>query len=160
VIALPLFAPAVNDTTNEPVAVVVEPETALTFVGAAGDPTITGSDGADGRPAPRAFDPRAEHVYFFIVVRPVTVNGDAAPVTVPLTPLSDEVHVAVKPVIAFPLFAPAVNETTNEPVAVVVEPETALTFVGAAGDPTITAGDDGGEAGLEPRPFVALTVHP
>ena len=45
-IGLPLFAPGVNETTNDPVAVVVEPVT-VTDVGAAGAPTIAAAEGAD-----------------------------------------------------------------------------------------------------------------
>jgi hypothetical protein len=37
VIALPLFTPSANVTTNEPVAAVVEPDAAFTAVGAAGE---------------------------------------------------------------------------------------------------------------------------
>lgn len=88
----------------------------------------------------------------------VTVNGEVAPVAVFVTPAFDDVQVAVTLVIGLPLFAPAVNETTNDPVAVVVERETAFTFVGAAGEPTMT-GNDGVEAGPAPRAFDAFTVH-
>jgi hypothetical protein len=54
VIALPLFAPSAKVTVSEPVLVAVDADTAFTAPGAAGDPTITGSDGADARLAPRA----------------------------------------------------------------------------------------------------------
>jgi hypothetical protein len=52
----------VNVTVNEPVAVVVVPDLATTFVGGAGEPTITGNDGTDARPAPRPFVAWTVHV--------------------------------------------------------------------------------------------------
>ena len=66
-------------------------------------------------------------------------------------------RVAVWPVIALTLSAPSVNVTVNEPVVVVVDPDTALTPVGAAGEPTITA-PDAADAGPVPTTFVAVTV--
>lgn len=67
-------------------------------------------------------------------------------------------HVVVKLVIALPLFAAAVNDTTNDPVAVVVEADTAFTAVGAAGDPTVTAGDSA-DIVLVPTAFTAATLN-
>jgi hypothetical protein len=77
---------------------------------------------------------------------------------VPITPPLLEVQVAVKLVIALPLLAPGVNDTVTGAVVVVVEPGVALTAVGAAGDPTITAAD-GGDATPTPRALVAVTEH-
>jgi hypothetical protein len=95
------------------------------------------------------------------VVTPATVIGAAvAPECVPVlvTPPLLDTHVAVWLVIALPLFAPILYVTVNEPVAVVVACDTALTAVGAAGEPTITA-SDGADARPAPRAFVALTVQ-
>ncbi len=75
-----------------------------------------------------------------------------------VTPPFDDTHVAVYCVTVAPLFALAANDTVTGPVAVVVEPDTAFTAVGAAGAPTVTAGD-GVDGRLVPRAFVALTVH-
>jgi hypothetical protein len=137
VIALPLLAPAVNDTVSGAVVVVVDPATALTAVGAAGDPSITAGDGVDAALVPMALVALTVHLYVFAVVTEVTVIGAAvAPVRVPVrvTPLLDELHVAVYPVIALPPFdTGAVKVATSEPVAVVVEPDTAFTAVGAPG---------------------------
>jgi hypothetical protein len=47
-----------------------------------------------------------------------------------------EVQVAVWLVMALPLLAPSAKVTLSEPVVVVVDPDTALTAVGAAGTPT------------------------
>jgi hypothetical protein len=44
-------------------------------------------------------------------VKAVTRNGDEAPVLVLVTPPFDETQVAVKLVMALPLFAPGVNVT-------------------------------------------------
>ena len=60
-IVTPLLAPTVNDTFTAPVDVVVEPDTAVTAVGGAGEPSVTGKDGADTRPAPREFVAFAVH---------------------------------------------------------------------------------------------------
>jgi hypothetical protein len=69
-----------------------------------------------------------------------------------------DTQVAVWLVIALPLFAPFANVTLNEPVAVVVEFETAFAAVGAAGAPTIIGAVDT-ESGPVPREFVAATVN-
>ena len=160
VIALPLFAPIVNVTVNEPVVVVAGPDTALTFVGAAGEPTITASDGADATPVPIPFVAWTVHVYVAAVVKAVTVNGDPAPLCTPVAPPLLDPHVAVYPVIALPpLFAGAANVTVNDPVAVVVEPDTAFTAVGASGAVTAVTALDAADAGPVPTAFVAVTVH-
>ena len=151
---LPLFTPAVKLTFSWPLATL----TADTPVGAAGEPTITGNEATDANPAPRPFVARTTHVYVFAVVRPDTVSGLAGPVCEPAPPPSLDVHVAVKPEIALPLLAPAVKLTVNGPDVPVVEPDSAFTFVGAAGEPTITA-NDAADCALEPTAFVALTVH-
>src|SRR4051812_37918311 len=92
---------------------------------------------------------------------PATVIGAGlAPVWAPvlvIPPLLDT-HVAVWLAIALPLLAPIVKETTTEPVGAAVEPDLATTFVGGAGEPTIT-GDDALDAGPAPRALIALTVH-
>jgi hypothetical protein len=95
VIALPLFAPITNVTVNDPVVVVAEPDTAFTFVGGAGEPTITASDGADATPVPTALVAWTVHVYVLPVVTPATVNGDPAPVCTPVAPPLLDPHVAV-----------------------------------------------------------------
>ena len=56
--------------------------------------------------------------------------------------------------IALPLLARALNATFSEPEATL----TALTRVGAAGAPTITAADRA-DHGPAPREFVARAVH-
>ena len=88
------------------------------------------------------------------MVSPVTMIGLAVLAFAAATPPFVDVHVTVNVVIALPLFAPGVNVTFNEPAATF----TAFTAVGAAGAPTVTAGD-GVDGRLVPRAFVALTVH-
>jgi hypothetical protein len=88
----PLFAPGVNDTLNEPVAPVVATATAFTFAGAAGEPTITGSDAVDARPAPREFVAFTVHAYVFPGESALTTSGLAAPVFVRETPPLLETH--------------------------------------------------------------------
>ena len=51
--------------------------TAVTPVGAAGEPTITGNDAADATPAPRALVARTVHVYDLAVVTAETVMAAA-----------------------------------------------------------------------------------
>ena len=97
-------------------------------------------------------------MYVFPVVRPETVNGEAAPDCEPVTPRLIDVHVAVNEVTGLPLPAPPVKETTSDPVVVAVEPETTVTAVGAAGAPTMAAAD-GADARPSPRAFVAVTVQ-
>jgi hypothetical protein len=65
-----------------------------------------------------------------------------------------EVHVAVWLMMALPLLAPMVKETLICPAATL----SAVTFVGAAGDPT-TTGSDAVDARPAPRELVAFTVH-
>jgi hypothetical protein len=115
-------------------------------------------DGADGKPTPRALVAFTVHVYVLPAVRPNTVSGLADPVIAPVPPPLLDVHVAVKLVIALPLFAPAVKLTINGPIDVVVEPEIAFTAVGAAGEPTTTASDDN-DWGPVPIKFVAATLN-
>jgi hypothetical protein len=158
VIVAPLFAPAVKLTTRGPLAVLVVPDTACALVGAPGVPTTSGADRADARPVPREFVPATLHVYVLPVVRPDTVIGLDPPPCAAVAPPSLEVQVAVKPEVAAPLFAPAVKLTDAPPVAFVVDPVTAATAVGAAGDPTITAAE-AVEAVPGPTAFVAVTVQ-
>jgi hypothetical protein len=102
---------------------------------------------------PRAFVALTVHVYALPALRPVTVSGLAAPLLALATPPFDDVHVAAYDETAAPLFAPAVNVTRSAPAATF----TAVTPVGAAGEPTITPGAPAG--GPVPREFVAFTVH-
>ena len=73
------------------------------------------------------------------VVSPDTVTGPDAADAVRVVPPFVDVQVAVKLVIALPLFAPGVNDTRNEPATA----STACTAVGAKGEPAITAPDSG-----------------
>ena len=57
-----------------------------------------------------------------------------------------EIQAAVWLVMALPLSAPRVKVTRSEPVAVVVDPDIALTAVGAAGAPTTIGRDEIGRA--------------
>src|SRR5689334_4061289 len=105
---------------------------------------MTGNDGADANAEASGRVALTVHVYVLPVVTAATVIGAAAaPTCVPVlsTPPLLDTHVAVWLVIAAPLFAPMVNVTVSEPVAVVVEPDTAFTAVGAAGDPAMTGND-------------------
>jgi hypothetical protein len=158
VIALPLLALGVKPTLRFPVAVVVEPDIDVTFTGDAGEPTITGGDGADAGPAPRAFVAVIVHVYVLAVVSPGTVIGLTVAELEPAAPPLADVHAAVKFEIALPLFAPAVKLTMSDPVGVVVEVGLTFTTVGAAGDPTIVA-TEGCDARLEPTAFLAFTLQ-
>ena len=69
------------------------------------------------------------------VVAPETVTGLVAPEPVSgvAAPGLADVHVAVLFVTGEPCTEPSVNVTLSGPVLVVVEPERALTAVGAAG---------------------------
>jgi hypothetical protein len=69
-----------------------------------------------------------------------------------------EIHVAVWLLMALPLSVPSAKVTVKEPVEVVVDPDTAFTPVGGAGEPTITAAD-AADGGPVPTPLVAATVH-
>ena len=154
-----MFAPGVNDTDNGPVDAVVEPEIAFTAVGAAGEPTITAGEAEEDGPVPAPFVPLTLQVYDFAVVRPVTVTGLAEPEFEPPTPPLLEVHVAVKLIVVPPLSAPGVNDTDSGPVAAVVEPDTALTAVGASGASAAKNEFDGSDCGPSPCALCALTVH-
>ena len=52
--AAPLASPAVHATDTVPVVPVVEPEVAMTAVGAVGAPTVMGADAMDCVPVPAA----------------------------------------------------------------------------------------------------------
>jgi hypothetical protein len=84
-----LFAPATNDTLICPAATL----TAVTLVGGAGEPTMTASDEADAKPAPREFAALTAHVYIFPVVKAVTTTGLAVPFCERVTPALLDVHV-------------------------------------------------------------------
>ena len=88
------------------------------------------------------------------LVRPVTTRGDAAPLRDPAAPPSLEVHVAVKPVIALPLFEGATNASE-----ICVFPRVAVGCSGASGTVAGTVAAEAGEAAPVPFPFVAVTVH-
>ncbi len=91
---------------------------------------------------------------------PVTVSDVVAPTTVCVTPPLLDVHVVVYSgaVSGLPLVAPCVKVTLNDPVEWVVESDVAITPVGAAGEPSITAAD-GDEAGPAPTALVEVTVQ-
>jgi hypothetical protein len=96
------------------------------------------------------------------VVTDATVIAPAlAPECVPVSvaPPLLEVHFAVWLVIALPLSAPRVNVTINEPVAVVVDPDTARTAVGAAGTVEGITVLEAADAGPVPTSLVAVTVN-
>ena len=93
--ALPPLPSAVNDTVNDPVAAVVDPDTAFTPVGALG--TVAGTklfDAADAGPVPTSFVALTVHVYVRPLVRPDTTIGLDPPVFEPGTPPSDDTHEA------------------------------------------------------------------
>src|SRR5262249_49141450 len=87
-------------------------------------------------------------------VSDVTVIGPAIPDFDFVAPPFFDAHVAVKAVIALPLAAPAPNDTLSDPAAIL----TAFTPLGAAGDPTMVAGDGSGAA-LVRFALVGRTVH-
>jgi hypothetical protein len=112
VIGTPFAAPSVNDTLSGPVAVVVEPETAFTAVGAAGaTATITAFDAADAGPVPTPLVAWTWQVYVLPSVRPLTTIGLLGPLATPVVPPLLDVQVAVKLVMGRPLVVPAVNGT-------------------------------------------------
>ena len=155
VIALPLLAPGRNDTLSEPEATLA----ASTRVGAPGEPTITAADLTDQDPVPRAFVARTLHVYFLPVVRPDTVNGEPVPVLLLFTPPLLDAHVVAYRVIALPLLAPALNDTTNGPVALVVEPDTAFTRLGAPGAVDGVTFADSADCAPTPTELTAATLN-
>jgi hypothetical protein len=57
--------------------------------------------------------PNTVQVYVVPLARPVTTSGLEAPATLRVEPPFDETHVAVKLVIAEPLFAPGVKLTRS-----------------------------------------------
>ena len=84
----------------------------------------------------------------------MTLTGLADPVPVLVTPPIPELQVAVYRVTVLPLLAPGVKDTLTTPMPVSETP----IAVGAAGEPTITAGE-GDDASPMPRAFVAVTVQ-
>jgi hypothetical protein len=72
-----------------------------------------GGDAADAGPVPRLFVALTLQVYVLPTVRAITVSGLARPTFILLIPPFDDTHVAVKLVIAAPLFAPGVNATRS-----------------------------------------------
>jgi hypothetical protein len=97
VIALPpLLAGAVNETINGPVAAVVEPDTAFTFVGAPGTfATVTEFDAADGALVPMVLVAVTVHVYVLPALSESTEMGLIVRDPVLVTPLLVDVQVAV-----------------------------------------------------------------
>ena len=92
----PLLTGAVNVTTNEPVAVVVEPEVAFTAVGAPGTVAATNAfEGAESGPVPTPLVALTVQVYVLPAVSVVTETGLAAPLPVRSVPPFDDVQVAV-----------------------------------------------------------------
>jgi hypothetical protein len=88
------------------------------------------------------------------LVSPVTVIGEAVPVSVPAAPPSSEVQLAEKLVIALPLSAPGVNATKTD-----VLPRVTLEMVGASGAAAGMTLADADEGALVPIALVAVTVH-
>jgi len=151
----PLCGPGLNDTVRGPVAFGAGPGTARTFTGALGRaPTTNVLDGADAGPVPIAFVPETRQVYVLPFVRAFTVSGEAEPEAFPAAPPLLDVHVAAYEVMLLPCGGAGPNATDAAPVAGVT-----LVMTGGPGRAAATTGADGGEAGLVPVPFVALTVQ-
>jgi hypothetical protein len=150
VIALPLSPGAANVTTSTWFA-----RLTVGWAGTSGTAAgTTAFDAGDVPPLPTSFVAVTVHVYVLPLVRLLTVIGDAGPVLLPGTPPSLDVHDTEYDMIALPLSAGGVNETTTT-----WSPRAAE---GAAGVPGRVAGTTGFEAddgGLTPTAFVAVTVH-
>jgi hypothetical protein len=114
----------------------------------------TGSDASDSGPCPTAVVARTVHVYVRPLVSPVTVIGDAVPVSVPWAPPLLEVHFAENDVIALPLSPPAVNATS-----IVALPRVTPVIVGGSGTAAGVVGSEGSEGLLVPTAFVAVIVQ-
>jgi hypothetical protein len=93
-------------------------------------------------------------VYVFPAVNAMTTSGPFAPLLDRAAPPFEDVHVALTPVIAAPLFAGLATVTRMRPAAVRATPG----LTGGAGAPTITAAE-ATDATLAPLAFVAVTVH-
>jgi hypothetical protein len=158
VIALPpLLSGARNDTVSGPVAVVVDPDTALTFLGGPGTlATVTAFEAADAGPAPTAFVALTEHVYVLPALSDGTDIGLAPPLPLRTAPPLPEVHDAVYCVIAEPpSLAGGVKRTDAVAPDKVVVP-----MVGAPG--TVWVGTkvfDDADTVPVPTAFVAVTVQ-
>ena len=147
---LPLSAFGVNDTV-----ISVLPAAADVSDGAAGTVAgIAASEAGDGALVPIAFVAVTVHEYVSPLRRFGTVIGDAEPEAECVSPLLDEMHVAVKLVIAPPLSAGASNATMIRSLPPVV-----TGTVGVAGVPAGTAGTVAGEGAPLPALFVAVTVQ-
>jgi hypothetical protein len=137
------------------------PGVAVTAVGAPGMVAPLGGadgvaafDGAEAGPVPTAFVAVTVNVYLTPFVKPVTVNGLAAPVAV--SPPGDAV--TVYEVIADPPFdAGALNVTVAWPFPAVAAP--ALGAPGTVGGTDGVTVFDGADAGPVPTLFVAVTVN-
>ena len=157
--ALPLAGPGVKLTTSR-----CTPTnsgfsgTAVTAVGAPGVPWITAGEAADAPLVPARFVDVTLQVYVLPVVVPDTLTGLVADEPVWVTPPLLDVHVAVLFVIAAPFVAPGVKETFMGTTGD-VEPDAAITAVGAAGAIAGTIELDGALAGPVPTPFVPDTVQ-
>ncbi len=157
-IALPLGLGGVKLTVNGPAVEVAVPGAAFTLAAGAGEPTITGGDGGDAKPAPRAFvaftdagvglgsgQPDDRHR----ARRAGRRSGCAA------------VARGARRLVA--RRGAAVVDTGREadehrPGRRARGARRRLHVAGGEGDPTITAGE-AADAGLEPIAFVAVTVH-
>ena len=115
---------------------------------------IAASETGDGALVPIAFVAVTAHEYVSPLKRLVTVIGDAEPDAECVSPLPDDVQVAVKLVIAPPLSAGALNATTIRSLPAVV-----TGTAGVAGAPAGMTDTVAGDGAPLPAPFVAATVH-
>jgi hypothetical protein len=150
VIALPLFAGAVNVTT-----ICWFPRVTDGCAGASG--TVAGttvSDASDCGLVPTALVAVTVQVYVLPFVSPVTSIGEPLPLSLPDVPPSLDVHDAANEVMALPLSAPGVNATEIDAL-----PRVTLVMVGGSGTAAGMTGSDGREAVLVPIALVAVTVQ-
>src|SRR5260221_401540 len=115
------------------------------IIGASGTPSGTiALDSDDSLLSPTPLIAVTVHVYVLLVVRLVTVIGDATVDADPNAPPSLDPHAAVYKVIALPLSAGAVNDTTAD-----LLPAVAVTFVGGSGTWAAgVTGSDGTDSSL------------
>jgi hypothetical protein len=99
---------------------------------------------------PFVFVATAVNVYAVPFVKPVTTNGDDAPVAVSPPGLD----VTVNPVIVDPPVAPAVKSTETCVLPAVTE-----SIVGACGAVVAVTSDDAIDAADVPKEFIAITVY-
>jgi hypothetical protein len=153
VIALPPLEPAANVITTWPAVCVI-----VVIVGAFGTsgtvPATNELEAADAALFPITFVAITVQVYVLPVVSDATVIGDEAPETDWVTPPSLDVHVAVKPVMALPPVAFAVNATIPELV-----PRVTPVMLGAEGVVAATNDAEAAEEAPSPIALVARTVQ-